>query len=144
MVLCAAASLICLPARPSSTRCGLGSSSCSCLEIPHHSHRPQLRGGGWLFASLSPSFIAGGGSLENIQLFTVQLMHTVSWGLWVSQKGVLRESMKVSCMVMAAGQEEGRSLTDAVTSAAQPRSLRSKNLVCSPILLTQTQQGFLQ
>lgn len=93
---------------------------------------------------MSPSFIAGGGSLENIQLFTVQLMHTVSWGLWVSQKGVLRDSMKVSCMVMAAGQEEGRSLTDAVTSVAQPRSLRSKNHVCSPILLTQTQQGFLQ
>lgn len=71
-------------------------------------------------------------------------MHTVSWGLWVSQKGVLRDSMKVSCMVMAAGQEDGRSLTDAVTSVAQPRSLRSKNHVCSPILLTQTQQGFLQ
>lgn len=71
-------------------------------------------------------------------------MHTVSWGLWVSQKGVLRDSMKVSCMVMAAGQKEGRSLTDAVTNVAQPRSLRSKNHVCSPILLTQTQQGVLQ
>lgn len=35
-------------------------------------------GGGWLFAPLSPSFIAGGGSLENIQLFTIQLMYTVA------------------------------------------------------------------
>lgn len=46
--------------------------------------------------------------MENIQLFTVQLMHTVRWGLWVSQKGVLRDSMKASCMVMAAGRPVGR------------------------------------
>lgn len=44
-------------------------------------------------------------------------------------------------MVMAASEEEEPSLTDALTSAAQPRSRRSKKHVCSPVLLTQTQQG---
>lgn len=55
--------------------------------------------------------------------------------------GVLRNSMKVSCMVMAASKEEEPSLTDALTRVAQPRCLRSEKHVCSPILLTQTQQG---
>lgn len=54
---------------------------------------------------------------------------------------VLRDSMKVSCMVMAAREEEEPSLTDALTRVTQPRCLRSEKHVCSPILLTQTQQG---
>lgn len=49
--------------------------------------------------------------------------------------------MKVSCMVMAASEEEEPSLPDALTRVAQPRCLRSEKHACSPVLLTQTQQG---
>lgn len=45
---------------------------------PRCSRCPDLYGGGWLSAPLIPAFIAGGGSLENIQLFTIQLMYTVA------------------------------------------------------------------
>lgn len=47
-------------------------------KSPHSSRCPDPHGGGWLFASLIPSFIAGGGSLENVQLFTIQLMYTLA------------------------------------------------------------------
>lgn len=56
---------------------------------------------------------------------------------------VLRDSMKVSCMVMAAREEEEAPPTDALTRVAQPRCLRSKKQVCSPIRLTETQQVIL-
>lgn len=50
----------------------------SCLEIPHYSWCPDCMGEGQLFQPLIPSFLAGGGLLENIQLLTIQLMYTLA------------------------------------------------------------------
>lgn len=55
-----------------------GSRCRSCLEIPPGSQCPGRMGEGWLFVPLIPSFLAGGGSLENIQLLTIQLMYTLA------------------------------------------------------------------
>lgn len=42
---------------------------------------PQLHGGGWLLPALITSLLALGDSLEDIQLFTVQLLHTLACDL---------------------------------------------------------------
>lgn len=50
---------------------------------------PQLHGGEWLSPALIASLLALGDSLENIQLFTIPLLHTLAGDLGVSQTGPL-------------------------------------------------------
>lgn len=42
---------------------------------------PQLHGGGWLLPALIASLLALGDSLEDIQLFTIQLLRTLACDL---------------------------------------------------------------
>ena len=55
------------------------------------------------------SLLALGDSLENIQLFTVQLLHTLAGDLGRVVRAlsayVLKDGMKVNCTVMAARRE---------------------------------------
>lgn len=69
---------------------------------------PQLHGGGWLSPALIASLLALGDTLEDIQLFTIPLLHTLACDLgWVRPLCLSWEmrALKVGCTAVAARRE---------------------------------------
>lgn len=75
------------PCLSRATLCGLGSSSCSCLEIPQCSRCLDLRGGRVAVRSIEAFLHSWGWQLgEHSAVYNSAYVHC-SRGLWVSQKG---------------------------------------------------------